>query len=94
MEKIDFSIVIGGPQGGGIDTASTMISKAFAYSGYEVISVKEFHFNIIVTHSYVGGKVKNEPVRSLKYPVDLLVANDPDTMIVYKVDVSKGTILY
>ena len=95
MEKIDFSIVIGGPQGGGIDTASTMISKAFAYSGYEVISVREFHSNIKGRHSYVHLRVKNEPVRSLKYPVDLLVALDPDTIFEHHEDVSKGTrVLY
>ena len=68
-----------------------MISKAFAYSGYEVISVREFHSNIKGRHSYVHLRVKNEPVRSLKYPVDLLVALDPDTIFEHHEDVSKGT---
>jgi 2-oxoglutarate ferredoxin oxidoreductase subunit alpha len=95
MENVDLSIVIGGPQGGGIDTASNMISKAFAYSGYQVISVREFHSNIKGRHSYVHLRVKNSQVRSLKYPVDILVALDPDTIFEHHEDISKGTrVLY
>ncbi len=95
MENVDLSIVIGGPQGGGIDTASNMISKAFAYSGYNVISVREFHSNIKGRHSYVHLRVKNSQVRSLKYPVDILVALDPDTIFEHHEDISKGTrVLY
>ncbi len=95
MDKVDISIVIGGPQGGGIDTASNMIGKAFAYSGYEVISVREFHSNIKGRHSYVHLRVMDSPVRSLKYPADIVVALDPDTVFEHHEDVSKGTkILY
>ena len=95
MENVDLSIVIGGPQGGGIDTASSMISKAFAYSGYQVISVREFHSNIKGRHSYIHLRVKNSQVRSVRYPVDILVALDPDTIFEHHEDISKGTrVLY
>lgn len=95
MDKVDLSIVVGGPQGGGIDTASNMIGRAFAYSGYDVFSVREFHSNIKGRHSYVHLRVKNSKVRSLKFPLDILVALDPDTVFEHHDDVSKGTrVLY
>lgn len=91
MSKTDISIVIGGPQGGGIDTSSNMISRAFAYAGYPIISVREFHSNIKGRHSYVHLRVKETKPRSLKFPVDVLVALDPDTLFEHWEDVGKGT---
>ncbi len=91
MSDIDISIVIGGPQGGGIDTSSNMISRAFAYSGYPIISVREFHSNIKGRHSYVHLRVRETKPRSLKFPVDVLVALDPDTLFEHSEDVGKGT---
>ncbi len=91
MDEVDLSIVVGGPQGGGIDTASSMIGRAFVYSGYDVLSVREFHSNIKGRHSYVHLRVKNGKARSLKFPVDILVALDPGTIFEHSEDVSKGT---
>lgn len=91
MSDIDISIVIGGPQGGGIDTSSNMISRAFSYSGYPIISVREFHSNIKGRHSYVHLRVKESKPRSLKFPVDVLVALDPDTLFEHLEDVGENT---
>lgn len=91
MSKIDISIVIGGPQGGGIDTSSNMITRAFSYSGFPVISVREFHSNIKGRHSYVHLRVKDEKPRSFRYPVDVLVALDPDTIFEHFEDIGKGS---
>jgi Pyruvate:ferredoxin oxidoreductase and related 2-oxoacid:ferredoxin oxidoreductases, gamma subunit len=91
MKTVDISITIGGPQGGGIDTSSNMISRAFAYSGYNVFGVREYHSNIKGRHSYTHLRVKKERPRSLKYPLDFLVALDPDTIFEHIEDVGKGT---
>ncbi|MHB8396169.1 MAG: 2-oxoacid:ferredoxin oxidoreductase subunit alpha [Thermoplasmataceae archaeon] len=91
MPESDISIVIGGPQGGGIDTSATMIGRAFAYSGMNVISVREFHSNIKGRHSYVHLRARKDVPRSLKFPADLLIALDPDTIFEHFEDVGKGT---
>ncbi len=91
MPEIDINIIIGGPQGGGIDTSAGMIGRALAYAGLNVISVREFHSNIKGRHSYVHLRAKEGAVRSLKYPVDLLVALDPDTIFEHLQDVGKET---
>ncbi|MHB1507748.1 MAG: 2-oxoacid:ferredoxin oxidoreductase subunit alpha [Cuniculiplasma sp.] len=91
MKKIDINITVGGPQGGGIDTSSNMISRAFAESGYNVFGVREYHSNIKGRHSYTHVRIKNERPRSLKYPVDFLVALDPDSIFEHLEDIGKGT---
>ena len=53
MTKVDINITVGGPQGGGIDTSSNMISRAFAQSGYYVFGVREYHSNIKGRHRYI-----------------------------------------
>ncbi len=93
MSDLDISIVIGGPQGGGIDTSANMIVRAFALAGLEVFSVREFHSNIKGRHSYVHLRARDEIVRSLRYPVDILVALDPDTLFEHYEDVSKGSLV-
>ncbi|MEM0155137.1 MAG: 2-oxoacid:ferredoxin oxidoreductase subunit alpha [Thermoplasmataceae archaeon] len=95
MSNIDLNLSVGGPQGGGIDTSSNMISRAFASSGYNVLGVREFHSNIKGRHSYVHLRIKQERPRSLKYPLDFLVALDPDTIFEHLDDVSTGsTVIY
>ena len=91
MSKVDISLTIGGPQGGGIDTSSNMVSRAFAYAGYNVFSVREYHSNIKGRHSYTHMRVKQERPRSLRYPLDVLVALDSDTIFEHIEDVGENT---
>lgn len=93
MSDLDVGIVIGGPQGGGIDTSANMIVRAFALAGLEVFSVREFHSNIKGRHSYVHIRARDSVVRSLRYPVDILVALDPDTLFEHYSDVSSGSLV-
>ena len=88
---MDLSLTIGGPQGGGIDTSSNMINRAFAEAGYNVFGVREYHSNIKGRHSYNHLRVKEVRPRSLKYPVDILVALDPDTIFEHLEDIGEGT---
>ncbi|WP_297216545.1 2-oxoacid:ferredoxin oxidoreductase subunit alpha [Thermoplasma sp.] len=92
---MDFNILIGGPQGGGIDTAANLVGKAVATSGYGVLSVREYHSNIKGRHSYTHMRVMEKQPRSLKYPVNIFVALDPDTIFEHLDDVSEvSTVLY
>ncbi len=91
MTKLDINVVIGGPQGGGIDTSANLMSRAFAFSGFDIFSTREFHSNIKGRHSYVHIRARNEKVQGLKYPPDILVALDPDTIFEHFEDIGKGT---
>jgi 2-oxoglutarate ferredoxin oxidoreductase subunit alpha len=91
MTKVDINITVGGPQGGGIDTSSNMISRAFAQSGYYVLGVREYHSNIKGRHSYTHVRIMATRPRSLKYPIDFLVALDPDSIFEHLEDVGQGS---
>ena len=91
MSNTDLSLTIGGPQGGGIDSSANMISRAFASSGYNVFGVREYHSNIKGRHSYTHLRVKEERPRSLKYPLNVLVALDADTVFEHLEDVAADT---
>ena len=91
MQETDINLLVGGPQGGGIDSAANMISMAFSLAGYNIYGIREFHSNIKGRHSYIHFRIMHERPKSLKYPVDIMVALDPDTLFEHMFDVSKGS---
>jgi 2-oxoglutarate ferredoxin oxidoreductase subunit alpha len=95
MQETDINLLVGGPQGGGIDSAANMISMAFSLAGYNIYGIREFHSNIKGRHSYIHFRIMHERPKSLKYPVDIMVALDPDTLFEHLFDVAKGsTVVY
>ena len=48
----DYSWLIGGPQGSGVDTAANIFSRVGAKLGYHVFGKREYHSNIKGLHSY------------------------------------------
>ncbi|MCL5873954.1 MAG: 2-oxoacid:acceptor oxidoreductase subunit alpha [Candidatus Thermoplasmatota archaeon] len=95
MPLVDIDLIIGGPQGGGIDSAAQIVIRAFSIAGYEAYGIREYYSNIKGRHSYFHVRVKDSPVRSLRYPVDLLVCLDYESPFVHMEDVSEKTkVLY
>ena len=95
MQETDINLLVGGPQGGGIDSAANMISMAFSLAGYNIYGIREYHSNIKGRHSYIHFRIMHKRPKSLKYPVDIMVALDPDTLFEHMFDVShNGKIIY
>ncbi|MEM2137333.1 MAG: 2-oxoacid:acceptor oxidoreductase family protein, partial [Candidatus Methanomethylicia archaeon] len=94
MEKVN--IILGGPQGAGLETSSQIITTALVRLGYGVISDREYHSNIIGRHSYIHMKVSsNEIPRSLEYPVEILAGMDAETIFTHINEVKEeGIIIY
>ena len=44
---VDISFIIGGPQGGGIESSGQIALKAFVVKGYNVLGTREYHSNIM-----------------------------------------------
>jgi 2-oxoglutarate ferredoxin oxidoreductase subunit alpha len=84
----------GGPQGSGVDTASTIFGRACGYGGLWVFGRREYHSNIKTMHSYFHQRVSKEPTLANISDVNLLAAFDAET-IVRHVDevVSEGGII-
>jgi 2-oxoglutarate ferredoxin oxidoreductase subunit alpha len=83
--------ILGGPQGGGLETLSELLSWAYAHAGYGVISDREYFSNIKGRHSYVHATVSAvELPRHLTYPVDIVAAMDAETVFTHFDDLRDG----
>ena len=88
------SLLLGGPQGGGLETAMLVLARALARAGYGLLADREYHSNIVGKHSYVHARVSSKGVpRSLEYPVDVLAAMDAETIFTHFPDLAPGGVL-
>ncbi|MEB3816473.1 MAG: 2-oxoacid:acceptor oxidoreductase subunit alpha [Desulfurococcales archaeon] len=87
---VDLAIIIGGPQGGGIESAGQIGVRALAMKGYDIYGVREYHSNIIGAHSYFNIRVRDAPARSARLPVDAVVALDAESVFTHMDDVREG----
>ncbi len=77
----DLTWMIGGPQGGGINSAAETFAKALARAGYRVYMNIEYHSNIQGEHAYYTVRVSTNPKRNLSEKVHVLVALDEETIL-------------
>ena len=79
IESINW--MAGGPQGSGVDTASTIFGRACGYGGLCVFGRREYHSNIKTMHSYFHQRVSKQPTLANISDVDLLAAFDAETIV-------------
>ena len=79
IESINW--MAGGPQGSGVDSASTIFGRACGYGGLWVFGRREYHSNIKTMHSYFLQRVSKEPTLANISQVDLLAAFDAETVV-------------
>ena len=91
----DFTWMIGGPQGSGIETAANIFSRVSAKLGYQVFGKREYYSNIKGMHSYFAVRISDQNIQSNVIGTDLLVAFDAETLLRHAEDVRKnGAIIY
>ncbi len=83
----------GGPQGAGVDTASTIFGRACGYGGLYVFGRREYHSNIKTMHSYFHQRISKEPTHANISDVDLLAAFDAETVVRHLGEVVGGLIV-
>jgi 2-oxoglutarate/2-oxoacid ferredoxin oxidoreductase subunit alpha len=71
----------GGPQGSGVDSASTIFGRACGYGGLYVYGRREYHSNIKTMHSYFHQRVSKQPTLANISDVNLLAAFDAETVV-------------
>ena len=86
----DYSWLIGGPQGCGVDTAANIFSRVGAKLGYHVFGKREYHSNIKGLHSYFVVRLSDKKIRSNINGADIMVAYDAETLVRHGLEISKG----
>jgi 2-oxoglutarate/2-oxoacid ferredoxin oxidoreductase subunit alpha len=77
----DFSWMIGGPQGSGLNVSAEIMAKALSRAGYYVFGQYEYHSNIKGKHSAYRLRISDHPVHSHVETVHLLSALDEETLV-------------
>lgn len=92
----DLSIIIGGPQGAGLESSMQMLSTAFARKGYGIVSDREYFSNIKGKHSYINIRVSSLSIpKALKGTVQIVGAMDSETVFTHFDDLEdEGCIIY
>ena len=93
MGPVDRELLIGGPQGGGIESAGQIALKALVLKGYGVIGTREYQSNIIGAHSYYTIRFRNDRPGAIRFPVDAAVLLDAESILTHFQDIRSGGIL-
>jgi len=80
-EENNLTWVIGGPQGGGINSVAETFAKACARGGLHVFANIEYHSNIKGEHSYYRVRASDRAVKSHVDWIDVLIALDKETLL-------------
>src|ERR1022692_4320527 len=90
MKRDDFSWMIGGAQGSGVDTPASIFAKAVATAGFYVYGTREYYSNIKGEHSYFQVRFGKRFLRSHVNTVDMLATFDDETVARHAFEVRKG----
>jgi 2-oxoglutarate ferredoxin oxidoreductase subunit alpha len=95
MSSVDFTWLIGGPQGSGVDSGANVFSKVCAQMGYQIFGKREFYSNIKGDHSYFVVRVSDKEIHSNVNDITLMASFDAETIFRHFNEVSKdGGIIY
>ncbi len=95
MSSVDFTWLIGGPQGSGVESAANIFSKVCAEMGYQIFGKREFYSNIKGEHSYFTVRVADKKINSNVNDVNLMASFDAETIFRhYEEVISAGGIIY
>ena len=64
MSTVDFTWLIGGPQGSGVESGANIFSRVCAEMGYQVFGKREFYSNIKGEHSYFTVRIADKKIHS------------------------------
>ncbi|MFQ5440581.1 MAG: 2-oxoacid:ferredoxin oxidoreductase subunit alpha [Nitrosopumilaceae archaeon] len=90
MSSVDFSWLIGGPQGSGVESGANVFSKVCAELGYQVFGKREFHSNIKGEHSYFTVRISDKLIHSNVNDVSLMISFDAETIFRHFDEVMPG----
>ena len=86
----EIEVILGGPQGGGIETAAQIFLRVLAEYGYYVYGKREYYSNITGRHSYFQIRARATRVNSVRSRADIVAAMDAESVATHFDDVFQG----
>lgn len=80
MGLTDFTWLVGGPQGSGVESGANIFTRVCAGVGYNVFGKREFYSNIKGEHSYFAVRVSDEKISSTINGMTLMASFDAETI--------------
>ena len=77
---IDFTWLVGGPQGSGVESGANIFTRVCAETGYNVFGKREFYSNIKGEHSYFTVRISDESINSATNGINLMASFDAETI--------------
>jgi len=95
IQSFDYSIVIGGEAGQGMQMLGVLLVKAFLRMGHYVSTLQSYQNRIRGGHNYYQIRVASEPIHSTTRPIDILLALDSNTLKEHLAELStNASIIY
>lgn len=85
----EFSWMIGGPQGSGVDSSANTMAQVFARAGYFIYGKREYHSNIKGAHSYYQITASTKPVSSCVDGIHMLATFEEETLHLHTFEIFK-----
>ncbi|WP_316507250.1 2-oxoacid:ferredoxin oxidoreductase subunit alpha [Nitrosopumilus sp.] len=90
MSSVDFTWLIGGPQGSGVESGANVFSKVCAEIGYHIFGKREFYSNIKGEHSYFAVRISDKKIHSNVNDINLMVSFDAATIFRHFDEIAPG----
>ena len=92
---IDFSFMIGGEAGQGVQSVGFLLAKVFARGGYHIFADQDYESRIRGGHNFFRVRVSDHKVNAIAEDVDILIAFNMDSIELHQPKmVAEGIIIY
>ncbi|MFP4662701.1 MAG: 2-oxoacid:acceptor oxidoreductase subunit alpha [Halanaerobiales bacterium] len=91
---MDFTIVIGGEAGQGLQTVDYILGKTLFRMGYNVYTSKNIMSRIRGGHNFITTRIGTEPVKAITEDIDILIALNEETVEIHKDRVVDGGLIF
>lgn len=90
---IDYSILVGGAAGQGIDTFASILEKTLKRCGYYVFTYRDYMSRVRGGHNFTQIRFSNKPVFTYTNKVDLIFPINKETIEIHSFRLKKGGVI-
>jgi 2-oxoglutarate ferredoxin oxidoreductase subunit alpha len=93
--KTDFSLLVGGEAGQGVQSVGAILARTLAAGGYHVYADQDYESRIRGGHNFFRVRVASQPVVAISEKQDTIIALNAETVTLHKGELKdSGVIIY